>query len=303
MTPVGKRHLLVLTSVLGACLLPVPADAGRAAKPESVERIGRYRLVKWSRRWPAIKTDNERETIILRDRKGAEVARISNYSVKVESHGDLTGDGYPEVVVTAWTGGAHASLFYYIYSLGRRPRCLLAYSKRNAEWAPDSPDFEPKDLDGDGCKEIVSWYDGFAYGGDLGREWDTSFGASARVPIVLGLRNGRYVDVTTRYRNRLRVHLTLAKEGLLDAIEDARRPELAPYVRPMIVQYYAVALLLHDPATARRLVLRAVPSGDRARFLKVHRKIERVVWERHQRYSYPRAYGGPTRFLTGRWPE
>lgn len=130
------------------------------------------------------------DRLVLRDRRGRMVIDVRDYGINAEFYQDITGDGVPELCFHSWTGGAHASLRYYVYSLGRIPRNLVTYDKGNGG---DYDDFVPQDLDGDGDKEIVTWDDSFAY--HYG-----SYGCSPRLPVILGLKRGRYVDVTRFYR-------------------------------------------------------------------------------------------------------
>ena len=105
---------------------------------------------------------------------------------------DLNHDGAPDVILETWSGGAHGSQCYYVWSLGRKPRCLLAYDKDDI---CDDHNFDIVDLDGDGQPEIRSWYDGFAY--TVGQT------CSEDLPVVLRYEGGRFVDRTSRYRKLL----------------------------------------------------------------------------------------------------
>jgi hypothetical protein len=281
MTTFRFGSLLLILGVCGSLpAAPASREKAPAPRPEWVEQIGRYRLVKW--RNPAAKPERlPRETLILRDARGRTVARLSDFGANLEYIGDLTGDRTPEVVLYTWTGGAHGSLVYYIYSLGRTPRCLLAYNKGNID---DREDFEPKDLNGDGDQEILSWYDGFAY-------YHASYGGSARVPLVLGYRNGRYVDVTRYYRRRLRTWLAEAERWLREALARVGPKTLEEEGDfAAVVQWYAIALLLHDPSVTQREMLRRLPQKDRADFRKYREEIEHKVAHRTNRFYYPRPY-------------
>jgi hypothetical protein len=128
---------------------PEAATHRHPARPAWIKHIGHLRLVKWGdARTPS---DPGPETVIIRDGHGRTVARITGPRVGVKWVGDLTGDGIPAVVLEVWGGATHAGYLYYVYSAGPQPRCLLAYDKENAMEDSDPwPEFEVKDLDGDG---------------------------------------------------------------------------------------------------------------------------------------------------------
>ena len=104
----------------------------------------------------------ENETLRLYDRRGRVVTTVPDFharlldndKVRVTRIGNV-----PTIVLKTWTGGAHGSDAYFVWSLGRRPRCLLAYDKGNVA---GEHDFDLADLDGDGMPEVRSWYDGSA---------------------------------------------------------------------------------------------------------------------------------------------
>jgi hypothetical protein len=153
------------------------------------------------------------------------------------------------------------------------------------------PDFHPTDLDGDGCKEIVTWYDGFAYWSGADYDWLSSFAGAARVPVVLGLRHGRYVDVTPRYRRWLGGRLDRARRQLLEELDQADGERLSGDSSQSLIEYYAIAVMRYGPAVARRQMREILTGADWAAFVKFHRRIERVVAARYRRYAYPPVYG------------
>jgi hypothetical protein len=263
-----------------------------AARREWAKRIGSLRLVKRNEpQWGPEDEDSD-ETVIVQDSQGRTVARVAGHWVDVELVRDLTGDGIPEVVLRTWSGGAHGSFVYYIYSAGERPRCLLAYYKGNDEDDPAHwPNFEIRDLDSEGRQEIVTCYDGFAYWCEV-PEWETCYAGSARVPMVLGLRRGRYVDVTRSYRAWLRQKLAQAKQHLmtdLAVVGSDQEPGVGTF-RQGLIEYYSVALLLHSRRTARQMVLRLLPEWDRRVFRKNGSLIEKVLDARRKRLAYPPVY-------------
>jgi hypothetical protein len=216
---------------------------------------------------------------------------------------DLSDDGVLDVVLRAWSGGAHGGFAYYVYSAGQRPRCLLSYYKKYADDDPHNwPGFQPRDLNGAGRKEVISWYDGFAYWNEVW-DWSASYGGSARVPIVLGFQSGRLVDVTSEYRPWLRRKAAQAKERLLDELHESGGQRLTGDRSQGMIQYYAIARLLYDRSTAQRLVLRLIPKAERSFFLKHCGLIERVLAKRWQRSAYPPAYSRSQPFASEVLPQ
>jgi hypothetical protein len=161
-------------------------------------------------------------TLALIDRTGRFLLKMRDYRVGFlgvtpqpnhESMRDLDGDGAPEVIFEAWSGGAHGSQRYEIWSVGRKPRRMLSYDKGNI--FGDERDLSFRDLDGDGTPEILSWYDGFAY---------TYAGPySAPVPLVLKLERGQYQEATGRYPAVLRQEITHAWKRLRETMAE-RQP-------------------------------------------------------------------------------
>lgn len=164
--------------------------------------VSGYRVEKWKLPEPVNENYSDYEAVRLIDRKGKLVTEVHDYRVGVndlERHSppnrleDVNKDGNLDIVIETWTGGAHGSNRYYIWSLGKRPRCLLAYDKNNVS---DEHDFEFVDLDRDGKPEIRTWYDGYYYR-DQGPEGYSL--RSGPLPIVLKYHRGRYVDCTKRF--------------------------------------------------------------------------------------------------------
>ena len=133
-------------------------------------------------------------------------------------------------------------------------------------------------------------------------EWCSSSCGGGRVPIVLGFRRGRYVDVTSHYRLWLQRKLAQAKERFLSDLAEAKDAGLTGDRSQGMVQYYAVAALLNGPATARRMVLRILPAPYHSVFLKNCGLIEKVLADRRKRYAYPPAYSRAQAFADDALP-
>ncbi|MCC6832287.1 MAG: hypothetical protein IT200_13150 [Thermoleophilia bacterium] len=101
---------------------------------------------------------------------------------------DLDGDGTPEVVVTAFSYGAHCC---YSGRIAWRPVAADRDRLVRIEWGDVAG--ELRDADGDGLPEFVGVDIRFAYG--LG----VSYADSAFPARVLRFRSGRLVDATAAY--------------------------------------------------------------------------------------------------------
>src|SRR5437879_4471708 len=91
-----------------------------------------------------------------------------------------------------------------------------------------------------------------------------------------GLPRGSVRGSHRNYRPWLRRKLAQAKERLLDGLDDAGGQRLTGDQSQGSIQYYSIALLLYDRATARGMVLRLLPAGERVFFLQHCGLIEKV---------------------------
>jgi hypothetical protein len=89
---------------------------------------------------------------------------------------DITGRGYPDMVVSQWTGGAHCCRVDYVFELRPKARMLAKLDARDA----DESHFA--DLDGNGHYYYVSADFAFAY-------WWQSFAGSPTHSVVLRFVN------------------------------------------------------------------------------------------------------------------
>lgn len=101
---------------------------------------------------------------------------------------DLDGDGSPEVLVTAFSYGAHCC---YSGRIAWRPAGAARDRLARVEWGDVAGDL--RDADGDGIPEFVGVDIRFAYA--LG----VSYADSAFPAQVLRFRSGRLVDATSAY--------------------------------------------------------------------------------------------------------
>jgi hypothetical protein len=100
---------------------------------------------------------------------------------------DLDGNGEPEVIYSAYTGGAHCCSIALVYRLsGTGTGYALT------EHGFGDPGFTLKDLNGDGRPEWVTADDRFAY-------LYTAYAFSGLPLQILSFANGRFTDVTASY--------------------------------------------------------------------------------------------------------
>lgn len=281
---------LILMFGLSFPSLSQPAPGGKApAKRRAshtqvivqVRHIGAYRWV--LRDFRDADADTEHETLIVWDREGRAVFQTAGYQIVLDSIGDITGMGIPDVLFHTWSGSMRGSDVYYIYALGRTPRCLLIYDKGEVDDDDTGSDFYRKDLSGDGRREIVSWYDGYTC-------WDCSVTGSARIPLFFAYRRGRFVDATRLYRRHLRAALRRTDARLSEKLADAGPLPLAGDGFSPVVQWYALDILLEGRRRAARRLLARLPRKDHAEFLRRRATIERVLAARSRRCLYPPAY-------------
>lgn len=262
-------------------VIPLAILATTSRGPVWWQEIAGYRLEKW-RRYD--KTGNAVETLFLKDGKERVVTAIQDFRVTPLGRGDrivarrLEPEGIPEIVLETWTGGAHGSCRYFVWALGRHPRCLLAYTKQDIA---DEHDFEFVHLNSRRNPEIRSWYDGFAY----------TVGASywPDLPIVFCYENGRYRDRTTLYPALLK---RAARNAWDELWETDFTKDPASWSGPAAPSINLVALgeLMGHRAQAWKSLKKVLPSETYRWLQKRDSAIVRIVRERFQRYEYPESY-------------
>ena len=135
---------------------PVPPPAlspGGSYRLENEILIGAYGIRYWHH------TDSPMgfEDIVLIEKTGMESIKIEFASEIVTlTDADINGDGYPDVIIETYTGGAHCCFGTQVYSLGETPILILEKPESNV-----SGQFQ--DLDGDDIYEFVTADDVFAY--------------------------------------------------------------------------------------------------------------------------------------------
>jgi hypothetical protein len=164
---------------------------------------------------------------------------------------DLTGDGREEVILFGFSGGAHCCSTFYVCTLHPSFSMLGCIDGGNG----DIP--EVRDVDGDGCSEIVLWNDSFVYYDGL------PFPMSPDVPMVVGCdHQGKLVEMTAKCPDFIRADIQKTKTLIRDEVgalpsgsdrydEDACRSH--------VIRWFADAAMLGEEDKALREIARAVP--------------------------------------------
>jgi hypothetical protein len=158
---------------------------------------------------------------------------------------DLDGDGEPEVLVDAYSGGAHCCALTEILRFTG-----AAYSTLEAFWG--NTGYDLTDLNGDGRPEFVAADDAFA--GAF-----TSYAASFFPPLVLDYEaaaKGGFRDVTRGFPSLVRKNLRQA----LHSLRQARRRHYETL--GIVAAYVADLYLLGRGREARPYLKRARRRGD-----------------------------------------
>jgi hypothetical protein len=156
---------------------------------------------------------------------------------------NLDGDGEPEAIVEAFTGGAHC--------------CVLALVYR---WTGDKyvrdehnfldPGYWLVDLDGDGRVEFRTADARFAY-------LYGSFAESVFPIQVIGFDGGRFVDVTAEFKHTVARDARRLRRAYRERVDSRRRIG----VRPALAAYVADLYLLDREQTAKRKLRAALRRG------------------------------------------
>jgi hypothetical protein len=158
---------------------------------------------------------------------------------------DLNGDGEPEVLVDAYSGGAHCCALTEILAFNG-----TGYAVTEAYWG--NTGYELQDLDRDGKPELVGYDDAFA--GQF-----SSFAASFFPPRVVDYEpsvNGALRDVTDHFVALIRKNQRQA----LNALKRARRQHYETL--GIVAAYVADMYLIGDNDAVRPYLKRARKRGD-----------------------------------------
>jgi hypothetical protein len=158
---------------------------------------------------------------------------------------DLNGDGEPEVLVDAYSGGAHCCAITEIVAFNG-----TGYAATEEQWG--NVGYDLNDLDGDGRPELASFDDAFA--GEF-----TSYAATFFPPLVLDYdpaTPGAMRDVTRRFPAVVRKNQSQA----LRALRKARRGHYETL--GAVAGYVADLYLLGRAKDVRPYLRRARRRGD-----------------------------------------
>ncbi len=173
-----KLHRLILPAMLLLTSLP----AGAQDAPPLPNTWGRYTLKLSPRIQPTDDAPSQTLTVLDGSRV---VQRVTAESVSAELH-PLRPGGLPELVVSAYSGGAHCCTTYLMYTqdAGRLDNIgVLDMGNYGVNFY---------DLNGDGTRELIVYSDNMAY-------YDWSFAASLAFKTVLGWDGLRLADRTRFY--------------------------------------------------------------------------------------------------------
>jgi hypothetical protein len=158
---------------------------------------------------------------------------------------DLDADGEPEVLVDAYTGGAHCCALTEILRFNG-----TAYARSEASWG--NIGYELKDLDRDGRPDFVTADDAFSYA-------FSSYAGSYHPPLVLdydATAKGFFTDVTRRFP-------ALARKNAKDALHTLARARRQHFETLGVVSAYVADLyLLGRGREVRSYLARARKRGD-----------------------------------------
>ena len=111
-----------------------------------------------------------------------DLKKIGSQSITTSAYSlgkDITGRGRPNLVIRAWTGGAHCCFDFYIFELAKE---ITLVAEIHGE---DGEDSFLADLDGDDVAEFVGRDYAFAY-------WRTGFAQSPAPRVILRFQDGGY---------------------------------------------------------------------------------------------------------------
>lgn len=158
---------------------------------------------------------------------------------------DLDADGEPEVLVDAYTGGAHCCALTEILRFDG-----TTYAPSEASWG--NIGYDLKDLDNDGRPEFVTADDAFSYA-------FSSYAGSFHPPLVLdydAAAKGLFSDVTRRFP-------ALARKNAKDALHTLARARRQHFETLGAVSAYVADLyLLGRGREVRPYLARARKRGD-----------------------------------------
>jgi hypothetical protein len=137
---------------------------------------------------------------------------------------DLDADGEPEILLSAYSGGAHCCVYSLVYRF-----VAFGNTYERISWPWGDPGYVVRDLNKDRQPEFVSGDNRFT---DL----FTSHAASAEPIAIYQLGETSFVDVTRKFRGAIRAH---ARRLLRFYRRELREPRDNRDVRGLVAAYVA----------------------------------------------------------------
>jgi hypothetical protein len=166
-TPAVKKHVVVTQSdtqlvpeqsttptsrpTLRAPTSTVYMDATYVLREE--RQIGEYTIRRWGN---SAEDGGPLQDIVTISQPGQPNVQIEEAKLIDLTGKDITGAGYPDLVIQTYSGGAHCCFSWTVYELGPTLNRVLQSPDSNCEG-------ELRDLDGDGKLEFITCDDLFAY--------------------------------------------------------------------------------------------------------------------------------------------
>ena len=171
--------------------------------------------------------------------------RVGEDMLKVQN---LDSDDEPEVVLDAYTGGAHCCTYSMIYRYSAEPE---GYTSIEHQWG--NAGYRLQDLDSDGTVEFVSADDRFAAA-------FSSYAGSSFPPQIWHYQQGQLVDVTRRYRQTVYDRAFQIWQAYGEAQQRGYE------VKGHLAAYLAAKYLLGQGADGWQRVQQAYQESDRNQF-------------------------------------
>jgi hypothetical protein len=160
---------------------------------------------------------------------------------------DLDGDGEPEVLLSAYSGGAHCCVSVLVY---RFLQFDNTYQRIPFDFG--GPAYVLRDANKDGRPEFVSGDDRFT---DL----FTSHAASAEPIAIYQFGEGKFTNVTRKFRSAIRAH---ARRLLRFYRQELREPRANRDVRGILAAYVADEYLAKRSKQGLAVLRRAARRGQ-----------------------------------------
>ncbi|HEY9876969.1 MAG TPA: hypothetical protein V6D29_00875 [Leptolyngbyaceae cyanobacterium] len=153
-------------------------------------------------------TENNLQLQILRNGRPALSLTDTIYNYGSLDLKDLDNDGSPEIIVQAFTGGAHCCMAVTTYTWQDNTYKAVPFGLL------DGGGGEFKDLNGDGLTEFLSFDNAFLYA-------FSSYAGSFPPSVILTFENGQYRDTTAQFHDYLKSTAWEMYQSLQERGDDA----------------------------------------------------------------------------------